>query len=314
MASQQILTHDIKKIFECRGDNSLFVRELEPYCNGRTYPSKTQYSEQMIKIMSDITHSLSSGINPNDTMIMSSLRGELNKINSSNYQDILTVLKKINYTGEVHFSMLANELIMKSMNDILAVRGMDSNRNQMTPSEMYAKIALEFFNFFIEDGKNEKVRFKIVFLNLCKSYFNDFVDPRLRMDQNNQHRVNNYKGLMNMIGLLYSIKCFNKEIVIKCMESITRVIIKEELSIDENDNYYSGYGRLINQILSRFEKSFEKSFDDNEIDEFKVVCGAMDQFNKQINDSKHLIRKFSSMIHIQNMMRLHKLNELCVKK
>ena len=41
--------------------------------------------------------------------------------------------------------------------------------------------------------------------------FNSLTDIKeQRMDRNNPHRVSNYKGFMNMLGLLYTFEIFPK--------------------------------------------------------------------------------------------------------
>lgn len=307
MANQEILIkYDIQEIFECRQDNCLLPRELEQYCSGLFKNNKSVLND-LIKSMDDITKSHSQGVNPNDISLRNIMRDNLNKINVNNHKEILENLKSLNYTCENHFALLASELIIKSMNDVMAWKGLESNKNQLTPSEIYMHIALEFSSFFIKQG-NDIIKFRRVLTHVCQKYFKEFTDKTYSMDQNNKHRVNNYKGFINMLGLLYCNNVFPNDIIIKCFDRIIKLILGSELSQEECDNYYSGYERLMNKVLSKFEvKEITESLNN----EFKNIRDYISEINKKILlacDSKDdhktkPIRMYSIMIHNQYILR-----------
>jgi len=315
MTEHVTIRYDIPKIFACRQVNNVFPKELKDYCVHGYRTTKSPHEQILVKIMTDITNSLTIGVNPNDTTMMNVIRGELNKINNINYNDVLHVLKGLNYTCENHFAMLANELVLKSMNDVLAVKGFESNKNQISPSEIYVNVCLEFSELYIEDSDNS-ILFLKVLVKICHKHFHDFTDSLLKMDQNNQHRVNNYKGFMNMIGLLYVNKCFHQDIVIKCFDKITRIITESTLPQEELDNYYSGYERLMNQVMNRFEKLETEDQIQEEEGEFEQLLPHIVRNNKKITEKKNAEAKdrpstarksFSMMIHLQNINRFESL-------
>lgn len=291
------LTHDIKQIFECRNDNYKLPKELEKYCVNKVPYNKSQREHMLIKIMSDITSALRAGVDPNNTTFMNAIRGELNKVNATNYENVIAMLKSLNYAHETNFEMLAKELIVKSMNDSIATKWMEGG-GDLYPSDIYTNIISEFSSFFIQDGERV-IKFKTIVARMCQYYFKELTNTEMKMDKNNQHRVNNFKGYMNMIGLLYYKKCFSKDVVINCLTKITD-IIKSNISVEESDNYYSGYERLLNQVLRKYENDTQKEYSD----EFGQIYGQLCAFNNTLTSVSQKIRRFSCMIHEQNIARL----------
>lgn len=311
-----LIRYNIDEIFECRESNILLPQELEKYCSHK-YKTVKLILNDLIKPMDDITKSHSHGINPNDITLKNLIRDNLNKVNNNNYENILAELKTLNYTCENHFSLLASELIIKSMNDVLACKGIDSNKVKRTPSEIYMSIAKEFSGFCIKND-DELIKFKNVLTRECQQYFKKFTDNNSSMDQNNPHRVSNYKGFMNMIGLMYCYNLFPHEIISACFNKIVKLILEENLPQEECDNYYSGYERLMNRILLNYE------VENNDIsqylqDEFNKIRNFILNTNKKItsacedtkskNKKNKPIRMFSIMVHKQNVNRFIKLCE-----
>ncbi len=310
-----LIRYNIPEIYACRDVNTVLCKELEQYCYHKYKNPKSMIETELMKEINEITTSLSQGINPNDITLKSTIRDNLNKISHNNYKDILEVLKSLNYSSENHFFLLATELIIKSMNDIMACKGVESTKGQLTPSEIYVSIAVEFSNFFIKEGE-EVVKFKTVLATTCQKYFKEFVDKEMSMDQNNPHRVSNYKGFMNMIGLMFYNNLFPLQIILKCFSRIANLILNNDLSQEECDNYYSGYERLLNQILNKYENIVPKidktseQFKNDKADFVKIYT-YMKTLNADISSStekpKPSIRKFSLMVHQKNINRLETL-------
>jgi predicted component of type VI protein secretion system len=272
------IKYNVDEIFACREANTVMPKELEQFCN---HIRKVHVSalKDLSKPMDDITKSHSHGINPDDITLKSSIRENLNKINNTNFSVILTELEKLIYTCENHFVLLADELIIKCMNDVMACKGIESSRNgHMTPSELYVNIIQKFSLLCIQDGA-KLVKFKTVLTKECHEYFEKMTDKRERMDQNNPHRVSNYKGFMNMMGLLYTNGVFPAEIVRVCLNKIIKLILDSNLSQDDCDNYYSGYERLVSRILAHFEKSLYTA----SVKDFNDIKGFLEEFNNRIS-------------------------------
>ena len=101
-----------------------------------------------------------------------------------------------------------------------------------------------------------------------------------------------------------------------CFGKIVDLILKSNLPQEECDNYYSGYERLMNQVMSKFEKAKAKS-STFMAEELNVIKGDIDRINKSISDScdneskgskNKPIRMFSIMVHGQNVTRF---NAIC---
>ncbi|VBB17886.1 hypothetical protein YASMINEVIRUS_349 [Yasminevirus sp. GU-2018] len=320
MTEQNVLIrYSIDQIMACRDANALMPRELEEYC---VHTEKSQMSilSDLVKPMDDVTKSHSHGINPNDITLRNIIRENLNKLNNKNYDAVLTDIMALNYTSETHFVMLATELIVKSMNDAMASKGFEVSKNgHKTPSELYVDVARKFSDYLtnVEDDKGERevkqIRFKNIMSKSCQQYFNSLTNSKESMDKNNPHKVSNYKGFMNMIGLMYSNGLFPKEIIFMCFKKIVHLILNSNLSQEECDNYYSGYERLMNRILSHFEKV---PITPTMIADFASMREGLKELNDTISkacDDQHPvkpIRMFSIMTHQQNITRYAKLCEI----
>jgi hypothetical protein len=228
-------------------------------------------------------------------------------------------IKGLGYSSEAHFSMLATELVTKCMNDPLACKGMEaSNADQKTPSELYMEVAREMCQYFTgKDG--EIIKFNITLSKTCQQYFNEFTNKDTSMDNNNPRRVSNYKGFMNMVGLMYTYGLFPQKIITVCFQKIIALILRSALTQEETDNYYFGFERLMNRILTHFEKALITPTLVSEFARFKpylesfnndiqLACGGPNA-DKNDRSVKRPIRTYSIILLEQNINRLTKLCE-----
>lgn len=305
-----LIRYNIDEIFACKEDNCLLVKDLEMYCSNKYKNIKTIIDE-LIKPMDDVTKSRLRGINPNDIALKNTIRDYLNKLNQNNYDKILKDLKNLNYTCENHFRLLITELIIKSMNDVMACKGADTNKNLKTLSEIYMNVAHEFSQYFIKHD-DKIIKFKVLLTTECEKYFKTFTNESDSMDQNNPHRVSNYKGFMNMIGLMYTYNMLPSNIICGCFDKIANLVLNKNINQEERDNYYSGYDRLMNKLLTFFENCPNKK---QVYDKFKKIKDHVRKKNSDIlnecnnNSEEKPIRKFSIMVHNQNIARFEKLNK-----
>ena len=308
-----LIKYSIDQIFACREHNNVMPNELKEYCN---HFSKGQMSilTDLVKPMDDVTKAHSHGTNPNDIILRNVIRENLNKLNHRNYPDVLKDIKGLNYANETHFMLLATELIIKSMSDVMGAKGLDASKpGQKTPSELYIDVALEMSQFFIEkDGK--QIKFKTVLSRNCQQYFNELTNKAESMDHNNPRRLSNYKGFMNMVGLMYSCGLFPVDIVILSFQKIINLILKSSLPQEDCDNYYSGFERLMNRVLSHFEKT---PITEHMISGFEIIKPNLIKLNEEITKAcnekdklKNPLRTFSIMTHKQNITRFEKLCEI----
>jgi hypothetical protein len=309
MADQQVLIrYNIEQIFACQEANCLMIRELEKYCLHRTKIPKHVLAD-LAKPMDDVTRSYIQGANPNDMTLKNQIRDNLNKVNNANYQTIVDALKQLAYVSVNNFALLASEIMLKSMNDVMGCKGIEAKNGLKTPSEIYVSIAREFADITVmcEDAP---ICFMKVMSTEARVYFDRMTDKTESMDQNNPHRVSNYKGFMNMIGLMYIYGMFPHNTINVCLGKISGLMLGSGLKQDECDNYYSGAERLINRLLCWFETPSA-----GKKKEFDIVRHYIKTFNTKLSEAcgdavkkeDRPIRLFSVMTHQQNVARFETL-------
>jgi hypothetical protein len=294
--------------------------------------------------MKMIIKSRTDNIDPNDSSLITYIREYLNKVCASNIDDMINKLKLLNYSTQKHFEVLAKELIIKSMNDAMAYRGLESK--ELTTSQICVKIAGYFYPFCLtgetKDGKddNNNVKFGSVLGQECSKHFKILTHVTKEnnglftafMNKNNQQRINNYKAFINLVGLLYVANLFPAKIILTCLSTIKKLILQSNLSQEECDNYYAGYDRLMVHIVSKFNAELnllkEKQEDDITtadkafIGEFFTVIDEVDKLNEDITlsiekssknadttsvEKNNTIRKYSIGIHKLTVKKMQEL-------
>lgn len=253
-----VIRYSIDDIIECSKGNDQRLAEMKDYfCDNRIRDS--QISQILLGEMANIVKMRMDNINPNDASLMSYIREYLNKMCSTNIDATIDKLKILNYSTREHFELLANELILKSINDAMGYKGIETT--EITTTEICVKISQYFYPFCLEINGND-VSFGSVFANLCSKYFKKFTQISHGTKENintafmnkfNQQRVNNYKGLINLIGLMYIEGLFPNNIVMSCFNQITKLVIDSNLSQEECDNYFWGFDKLVNHFCSKYE-------------------------------------------------------------
>lgn len=306
--SEQNIKYTLTQILSCKESNIVMPKELQQYCS---HKKKYDISllEDLTPIMEQISKSYNSGIDPNDVILRNSIRENLNKLNSKNYDKVLQDIKTLNYTNDTHFTFLATELIIKCMNDVMASKTNDVINNQKIPTELYIDIAYIFSGYCTYTKNNEEIKFKIIMSKLCQQYFNKFINKEERMDKNNPHRVIIYKGFMNMMGMLYIKEIFPIDIIFVCMNKIINLILSTTVPREDRDNYFSGYERLINRILYYFETMPSKISEFNKIRQQLYTIN--DRITQACKEQTKPIERFSIITHTENNERFEALNKLC---
>jgi len=297
-----IIKHDIDKIFECKDSNMFLVPELEKYYINKN-KKEMSILPKLIATMKNVSQLLIRG-NSGDTTMKNTIRENLNKLNNANYDEIINILNNLTFETQEQYKLLANEILLKGMNDIMGYKGFNINDKLKIPSELYIDIVNKFSEIKLVQN-NKEIKFKNVFLNLCNEYFINLTNINERMDKNNPHRVSNFKGLMNMIGLLFNNNLVDDKIIRYCCDKILNLVLYSKLSQDESDNYYMGYERLLNIILLYFEKQKNK----NKLE----ILTIFKDFNTKItsaltlNETKKPIRMSAIIMHKQNISRIDEL-------
>ena len=307
-----IAKYGIDNIFAKREQNNLMPQELLDYCSHTNIGEFTLLTD-MIKVMDEVTRSHSQGVNPNDVTLRNAITECLNKLTNKNYDTILPALGNIQYTSASHFGILATEIIAKCMNDIVASKSLDISTNGMkTSSELYVDVAKSFSNYGLKVDTptgSKVVKFIDILSKKSQDYFNMLTDPEQRMDKNNPQLVSNYKGFMNMIGLMYCVGLFPIKIIKACFDRIIKLVLESDKSQEERDNYYTGYERLMNRLLTYYERStispdLIKSLESISI----MLIGLNNRITSRLGGTgEQPLRRFATITHETNAGRLEKL-------
>jgi len=284
--------------------NNLMHSNLVSFCSD--YSGDVVLRLSLLKQSDSIINNFLSGKNPNDIIFKNTVIEYLNKVNIKTFDTCIEMLKKLNYTSKDHFETLAFEIIIRAMTDPIVVKGIDVPDGQHTLSEMYGDIATEFSAFLIKT-ETEDIKFISILLNMCQKYFVDFTDTTKPLDQNNQYRVDNFKGFLNFIGLLFNRSVLSHEIVTTCLSKLIDLIYIPAWGIVESENVYDGYSKLINQILSISEKKCVRrtTVDIKYIEKVKELHQSI----KIKNDTEPKLRKFAMLSHKDIDNRLSKFIE-----
>lgn len=258
MSSQVLVRYDINTLMSHKQENDVLIKSLEKYCltnNSHPLLIRDEFKHEM----SNIVTSMLNGINPNDILLKTTIRNLLNKVSKKNYDESLVELKNIKYTDKQHFVILARDLLDRSMNDPVVLGGFTPSDNDNFISDINANIAKEFCQFHLDTESGDKITFKNILTNMCQEQFSEFMDESKRLDANNKHRVDNYKGFMNFIGLLYNRHILSNKIVVLCLLKIKKLIYESDWSKAESENLFGGYEKLILQLMYGVRKGKGKS-------------------------------------------------------
>lgn len=306
MAQSQIVIripyHDFMKYQDV---NNVMPKQLISFCKESS--SKLTLRDSFLKDLNTIIDNVLSGVNPNDIVFKNNIREYMNKINNKTYTQYVDMLKKLNYNTEQHFAILAYELIVRSMTDVLAVKGLDLNRakDQKSLSEIYVDICSEFSTFFIRDGEKD-VKFLVKLLELCEKTFTDFVDPDKPLDPNNMYRVDHFKGFMNFLGLLFNRGLLSHKITQWCLTKLRDLIFKSNWGQVECDNVYDGYKRFLNQILMYHERRMKETERSKAQEYLRTVQGVHKEIEARNKETPKL-KKLVMMAHNELDERLRRL-------
>ena len=250
--TEVLIRYNLDEFFSFKKANEYLPDNLENYCLSNNN-SKLSIRKEFYTELSEITESAFNKIDPNDILIKNTIREYLNIISNTNYSLTLEKLKTIKFTNKNHFYILCEELTNRSMNDAIASKGIEITNNENYISEINTEIIKEFCKFYIkvsdDTGEIQTIKFLKVITSYCQKIFLDFLDETKPLDENNKHRIENYKGFMNFMGLLYKKKIIKDKIIFVCMSSVINSIFDGKIKKYECDNLLNGYIRVLNQIL-----------------------------------------------------------------
>uniref|UniRef100_A0A6C0EA58 MIF4G domain-containing protein n=1 Tax=viral metagenome TaxID=1070528 RepID=A0A6C0EA58_9ZZZZ len=289
--------------------NNVLHSNLTSFCE--KFGGDVIVRESLLKQTNTIITTFLNGKNPNDIVFKNILVECLNKISVKTYEQSIETLKRLHYSKLEHFETLSLELLNRAMNDTMAVKDMDTN-DAYTLSEIYADIVTEFKGLFIKNEKGEQITLSNVIMRICRKYFDDFINPVKLLDKNNQYRVDNFKGFMNFIGLLFNRNIIGQYAISSCLNQLKDLIFNEKWGTDEATNVFNGYIKLIKQVLAIAEKKYivKTSIEKEFYDSIRKIHSDLKVKNAKTNK----LGRFMMLTHTDLENRLDKLEKFVKPK
>jgi hypothetical protein len=298
------ITYDLDTFMKYKDMNNYLPVNLKPICNeiGGTVILR----DLILKEVGLVIDSFNSGKNPNDVIFKNYIIEFLNKINQKNYQTIIDGLKNLTYTKPEHYVVLGSDILLRAMTDMTAVKGIEMPSGQKSLSELYADIVNEFQNHTVTHN-NTEIKFLTLFLDNCQKLFVDYMDSKKVLDNNNQYRVDSYKGFMNFVGLLFTNKILSHKIILSCLNKVKDLMMSKEWAgwgQTECENIYDGYKKLISYVVAMYINKKDMNESDKE-----YVNSVLENHNKikEQNEKLNKLRKFTMMAHKDIEIKLAKL-------
>lgn len=298
------ISYSLDDIMKYKDANTSLPMNLKPICNdiGGMFIMR----DIILKEVAVVIDNFNSGKNPNDLIFKNSIIEFLNKINQKNYQIIIEGLKSLSFTKPEHYITFTSDILLRAMTDATAIKGIEMPSGQKSLSELYANIVAEFNNHMIKHN-NRDIKFINVFLDYCQKYFVDFMDPTKTLDNNNQYRVDNYKGFMNFLGVMFSNKLISHKIVLSCLTKVKDLMLTPQWNgwgQTECENVYDGYKKLVSYVVSIYQTIADSTQSDK--DYVKSILEVHNKI-KELNEKSNKLRKFTMMAHKDIEAKLTKL-------
>lgn len=250
------LSYPLNEFMKYKNNNKEIPQDLVPYCyTSREYNDINvhAYSEEIKLIISTINN----GNNTNDVIFINDVKYLVNTINKKNYNDALNKLRNLDFSLRENVQFLAHELIVGTMRCPIGIKGIYQTKLDIKPLSELISNVIKYFCFHLTKEKNGDGGFHDELLRLCRKFFMDFVNLTKSMDQSNENTIDNYRGFMTLMGLIYEHNLISHKIVLECIDSIKRTIFcskisrsSEQISSDVTDHHQKMFG-------------YKKKFDDD---------------------------------------------------
>ena len=291
------ISYDLDELLKYKDINNVLPEELQEYCL-TINDSPLNIRPELIFEMKNITDSILNGLDPNDIVLKSSIREFLNKISKGNFDEYLSKLINLNYSNQQHYELLIYEILSRSMNDPVTSKGFDPSNTDVYISNINVDICKYFCDNFVIETNN--ISFKNILINLCKAQFKDFLDHNKYLDNNNKHRVDNFKGFMNFLGLLHNNQIISGEIILSCLELLKKLIYKSSWGEFECTNVFIGYDRLLNQLSFGILNNLEE-YNSDYIDNIIKITESF----KEENIKNEKLRRIPMLTHSNILKKLN---------
>lgn len=288
--------YTIEEFIKYQAANNVLPQGLVEYCLNNN-SSKIMIRQDILGDMELINKSVMNDTDPDDILVKTSVMSIMNRISAGNFSELLTKLKKIKYTNIKHLQTLGKELVERVMNDPAMNSNFEPSKTDQFISNVVVKIARLASNLSVPvPGKEEPVAFRSVFLSIVKNQYMDFLNAEKRLDSKNQHRISNYKGFMNFLGLMYVNSLLTENKTLRCLKGIADLIFNKKWGTYEAEIAFAGYEKLLNQVVYGMNngKNFNVEF-------YQTVVKITEKIKEKNNKEKRLSRLL--MIGHRKMMK-----------
>jgi len=289
MTDSIIARYSCEEFFAAQAGNTHLPNELEELCKTKPLPNeiRSDYIEEVKLVIDSYINPITDGKgglvqDPNHVYFINHIRDILNKVNNENVDHMLHLLGQENYRSELCFITLANELINKFMTDVQHAKSLDRVKTSL--SDAYIVIVDKFQRKLILneeiDGvtKEKEVFFRKVFVSCCCSVFKKYISGKEPLDNTNQYRIDGFKCFMNMMGMLFSNRIINYNIISGCTNDIIKLMFNNSSTKEIAKNIHMGYIKMMQQVIEHFRNKENIVASDVEILE-KIISS-----NKLFND------------------------------
>ena len=205
--------------------------------------------------------------NENEQLI-SNYRGILNRISSSNFDEMLKELLSLEIDSQENLQVLINLIFKKAV--------MENNY-----ANMYAKLSHKLYpRYVLNKDNNSKIYFRTLFVEQCQQIFKLSINITTADELKEKPLKSSYEilGFMMFIGELYNYGLLTNSIIYECMlELIFKVAEDKYLSINN-------LCQLVNIVGKKFSATCPKNF--------KKILNELDKIMKMSEDKK---QKFKIM-------------------
>ena len=208
------ITHTLEDVTKYKEVNDFIPLIFSTLCEREKHANIT-LSNEILDEMKNIINYRINKQDPNDILFKKNIIEIFNKVENPNDCEIEVSFYIDSFNDKVNkFDILSNELIVRCMNDnFISSHNLSFdpyNTNTLTKS--YVTLMVKLINKY--EGLRD------IFAQKCRLYFRDFLIESKELDDNNAHRVENYKGFMYMLGMCSIENIIAHQTIISCINAI----------------------------------------------------------------------------------------------
>lgn len=297
--------YTIGEFLKYQAVNNVLPKSIVGYCLNNN-STKITIRPDILGDMELINKSVMNDTDPDDILVKQTVMSIMNRISAGNFSELMTKLKKIKYTNIKHLQTLGKELVERVMNDPATNNHFDPCETDQYISNVVVKIARLASNLSVTVD-DEPVVFRSVFLSIVKNQYMDFLNVEKRLDVKNQHRISNYKGFMNFLGLMYVNSLLTENKTLRCLKGVADLIFDKKWGQYEAEIAFIGYEKLLAQLI--YGMNNKKNFNE----EFYQTIVKITNKIKERNTKEKRLTRLLMITHRKIMEKLSKI-KMPVKK